>query len=91
VLSSHLLDEVERTCDAVAIVDRARSSDRVRFRTAGRSVDDAADRVLGTRACARPARRHDFAADIDVVAGGLVLNLPAGKTRELIAEVRGCW
>ena len=23
VLSSHLLDEVERTCDAVAIVDRA--------------------------------------------------------------------
>ncbi len=28
VLSSHLLDEVERTCDAVAIVDRARSSAR---------------------------------------------------------------
>ena len=30
VLSSHLLDEVERTCDAVAIVDRGRSSARAR-------------------------------------------------------------
>ncbi len=30
VLSSHLLDEVERTCDAVAIVDRGASSGKDR-------------------------------------------------------------
>jgi len=43
--------------------------------------------------CSEPERARGllagttFAADIDVVAGGLVLNLPAGTTRELIAEV----
>ena len=30
LLSSHLLDEVEKTCDLAAIVDRARSSPRAR-------------------------------------------------------------
>ena len=61
VLSSHLLDEVERTCDAVAIVDQGRGhssgTDRA---TAGGRVDGAAGRVLrpgsGPRA---PRTNHD--------------------------------
>ena len=48
VLSSHLLDEVERTCDAVAIVDRGsiirQGAD---LRSAGRVLVRARGRVLG--------------------------------------------
>ena len=58
-LSSHLLDEVEKTCDQIAIVDRARIASRAPSRRSRLSgdptllieVDDeaAAGRVLGER------------------------------------------
>lgn len=88
VLSSHLLDEVERTCDAVAIVDRGTviRQGPISELLAGASMTLRIE-------CSDPERARGllagttFAADIDVVAGGLVLNLPAGTTRELIAEV----
>ena len=88
VLSSHLLDEVERTCDAVAIVDRGTviRQGPISELLAGASMTLRIE-------CSEPERARGllagttFAADIDVVAGGLVLNLPAGTTRELIAEV----
>ena len=61
VLSSHLLDEVERTCDAVAIVDRGKVDPAgTHRRAAGRFGIRAPDRLLrrpsGPRAC-WPARR----------------------------------
>ena len=57
VLSSHLLDEVEKTCDAVAIVDRGKSRPPGTDRRAARGRRrDAADRVQ------RPGARHDAVA-----------------------------
>ena len=58
VLSSHLLDEVERTCDAVAIVDRGTVIRQGPDRPTARGVlVRGADRVLRSRPGAQPARR----------------------------------
>ena len=95
VLSSHLLDEVERTCDAVAIVDRGRI---VRQGPIDELIRGAGGMVVAVD-CAEPARA---AALIDaaglaagpVVAehglaepgpagGALTVTLPAGASREL--------
>ena len=59
VLSSHLLDEVERTCDAVAIVDRGSviRQGPISELLAGASLV-AAGRMLRAGASARPPRRH---------------------------------
>jgi ABC-2 type transport system ATP-binding protein len=76
VLSSHLLDEVERTCDAVAVVDQGRvvaqgTIDEV-IGTGGRSV-----RVE----CDDPARArqlllvHGLATDVSAEAGALTAAL----------------
>ena len=59
VLSSHLLDEVERTCDAVAIVDRGKviRQGPISELLAGASFERAG-RMLRPRAGPAPARRH---------------------------------
>ena len=88
VLSSHLLDEVQRTCDAVAIVDR------------GRIVRQGPiDELIGASAivvqvdCAEPARAAQLIDEAGVATGtavtdtGLTVTLPAGATRELIADI----
>ena len=89
MLSSHLLDEVERTCDAVAIVDHGRVvrqgsiAELVRGATEATvqircsNVDEAAD-VL---------RRAGITSRVDAVADGLTVTLPAGATKELVAEL----
>ncbi len=88
VLSSHLLDEVERTCDAVAIVDRgtvirqgpisqllAGSSFEVQVEC---SDPDGARRLLeGTPLGARMSTGPD----------GLAISLPEGTERDAIAEI----
>jgi ABC-2 type transport system ATP-binding protein len=88
VLSSHLLDEVERTCDAVAIVDHgtvirqgpisqllAGSSFEVQVECA---EPDRADRLLqGT----------PFGAAVQAGPDGLAISLPEGTGREAIAEI----
>ena len=89
VLSSHLLDEVERTCDAVAIVDRGKviRQGPISELLAGH-VADAAGRLLRTRP--RPSacwRTPISARRIDVEPGGLAITLPAGTPRDVIAEV----
>jgi ABC-2 type transport system ATP-binding protein len=88
VLSSHLLDEVERTCDAVAIVDRGRviRQGPISDLLAGTSVllqvecsdNEKARTVLGTSNLG-----------VQVVSGpsGLDVTLPAGTGRDLIAEI----
>jgi ABC-2 type transport system ATP-binding protein len=88
VLSSHLLDEVERTCDAVAIVDRGTviRQGPISELLAGASVTlrvECSDPDRARGLLAGPA----FGTKIDVVPGGLVLDLPSATTRDLIAEV----
>jgi len=85
VLSSHLLDEVQRTCDAVAIVDRGQviRQGPISELLAGTSVVLQVD-------CSEPDRARGLlaglGATISVEAGGLAITLPAG-TREVTAEV----
>ncbi len=91
VLSSHLLDEVERTCDAVAIVDhgqviRQGPIDEL-VGGAGAAVEvqcsdpPAAARALGqTAAASRIALTED----------GLTVTMAAGPAREQAAEIQRC-
>src|SRR3954453_19158868 len=88
MLSSHLLDEVERTCDAVAIVDRGKviRQGPISELLAGTSVTL---QVEGPD----PAQAHLLIAGsgLRVTAAvqptGLAITLPAGTERAVIAEV----
>jgi ABC-2 type transport system ATP-binding protein len=88
VLSSHLLDEVERTCDAVAIVDRGKviRQGPISELLAGSSLVLQVD-------CSEPRRARSLldataiGADIDVSERGLGVTLPAGTARAVIAEI----
>ena len=88
VLSSHLLDEVERTCDAVAIVDRGKvvRQGPISELLAGASL------ALQVE-CAEPDRARSLidatriGANIEVGSLGLGISLPAGTTRDVIAEI----
>ena len=88
VLSSHLLDEIERTCDAVAIVDH------------GRVIRQGpiADLLAGTAAelvveCSEPDRASSLlsgtalGASVRITPEGLQITLPPATTRDAIAEV----
>jgi ABC-2 type transport system ATP-binding protein len=87
VLSSHLLDEVERTCDAVAIVDRGNviRQGPISELLAGASV------VLQVE-CSEPDRAGvlldgtNLGAQIDIDPQGLAITLPSGTDRQVIAE-----
>jgi len=88
VLSSHLLDEVERTCDAVAIVDRGRvvRQGPINELTRGAGVVVQVD-------CADPARAAHLIDEAGIAAGtsladtGLTITLPAGASREIVADI----
>jgi ABC-2 type transport system ATP-binding protein len=88
VLSSHLLDEVERTCDAVAIVDRGSviRQGPISELLAGASVTVQVD-------CSEPERARSLLVganpplSIAVEAAGLAITLPAGTPRDVVAEV----
>jgi ABC-2 type transport system ATP-binding protein len=89
MLSSHLLDEVERTCDAVAIVDRGR--------VIRQGPIDELIRAAGTTSvqvdCADPARAARLIDEAGIAAGtsltdaGLTVALPAAASRELVADI----
>ena len=89
VLSSHLLDEVERTCDAVAIVDHGRV---IRQGPIDELIRGAGAMVVQVD-CAEPARAAQLINDAGIAAGtalsdaGLTVTLPAGASRELIADI----
>jgi ABC-2 type transport system ATP-binding protein len=89
MLSSHLLDEVERTCDAVAIVDRGRV---IRQGSIDELVRGAAGRALRLD-CSDPAAARRLIDEAGIAAGtdlhelGLTVTLPAGASREAVAEV----
>jgi ABC-2 type transport system ATP-binding protein len=88
VLSSHLLDEVERTCDAVAIVDRGSviRQGPIAELLAGTSLVVQID-------CSGPDRvpalleRTPFGAQIQVETDGVAITLPSGTSRDVIAEI----
>jgi ABC-2 type transport system ATP-binding protein len=88
VLSSHLLDEVERTCDAVAIVDQGRiiRQGPISELLAGATLEVQVD-------CAQPDQARAviesaaLATHAEVVAGGVALTLPPGIGRDVIAEI----
>jgi ABC-2 type transport system ATP-binding protein len=94
MLSSHLLDEVERTCDTVAIVDRGRI---VRQGPIGELIRGAGGLVVAVD-CAEPGRAAALIDATGLAAGtvvaepgpagaGLAVTLPAGASRELVAEL----
>jgi ABC-2 type transport system ATP-binding protein len=88
VLSSHLLDEIERTCDAVAIVDQGNviRQGAISELLSGTAVSIEVD-------CADPARALsliDGRFDSGTVTSGsqgLKIMLPAGTERDVIADV----
>ena len=88
VLSSHLLDEIERTCDAVAIVDHGRviRQGSITELLQGTSVRLEVD-------CDDPARArqllpaNEHYQHVEVGAHGLVLTLPAGTPHDVAAHV----
>jgi ABC-2 type transport system ATP-binding protein len=88
MLSSHLLDEVERTCDAVAIVDKGKviRQGPISELLAGSAVEVQVD-------CSSPERARSIlaattlGAQIDVEASGLSIHLEPGTGRDAIAEI----
>ena len=89
VLSSHLLDEVERTCDAVAIVDHGRV---IRQGPIDELIRGAGAMVVQVD-CAEPARAKQLIDQAGIAAGtalahtGLTVTLPAGASREAVADL----
>ena len=89
VLSSHLLDEVERTCDAVAIVDHGRV---IRQGPIDELIRGAGAIVVQVD-CAEPARAKQLIDEAGIAAGtalahtGLTVTLPAGASREAVADL----
>jgi ABC-2 type transport system ATP-binding protein len=89
MLSSHLLDEVERTCDAVAIVDHGRV---IRQGTIDELVHDAGALVVIVE-CADPAAAlriiegSDLAAGASLTEPGVTVTLRAGSSRADIEEL----
>ena len=88
VLSSHLLDEVERTCDAVAIVDRGNI-----IRQGPISELLAGASVVVQVECSAPDHARALleatalGAQVDVQPEGLGISLPTGTGRDVIAEI----
>jgi len=89
MVSSHLLDEVGRTCDAVAIVDHGRV---IRQGTIDELIRGAGAMVVQVD-CAEPARAAQLIDEAGIAAGtaltdaGLTVTLPAGASRELVAGI----
>jgi ABC-2 type transport system ATP-binding protein len=89
VLSSHLLDEVERTCDAVAIVDHGRV---IRQGPIDELIRGAGAMVVQVD-CAEPVRAKQLIDEAGIAAGtalahtGLTVTLPAGASREAVADL----
>ncbi len=89
VLSSHLLDEVQRTCDAVAIVDHGRV---IRQGPIDELIRGAGAIVVQVN-CAEPARaaqvidRAGIALGTALAEAGLTVTLPAGAAREVVADI----
>jgi ABC-2 type transport system ATP-binding protein len=88
MLSSHLLDEVQRTCDQVAIVDHGKvigqgPIDGLTADTGAAVAVQCSDPPAAARALGQPA----VASRITVTADGLTVTLTPGPAREQAAEI----
>jgi len=88
VLSSHLLDEVERTCDAVAIVDRGTviRQGPISQLLAGSSFEVQVE-CLDPAGAGGVLRATPFGTHLEVGPDGLAISLPEGTGRDAIAEI----
>jgi ABC-2 type transport system ATP-binding protein len=91
MLSSHLLDEVQRTCDQVAIVDHGKVIQQGPIEEltagAGAAVEvQCSDPPTAARALGQLA----IASRVTVTSGGLTVTLTAGPAREQAAEITRC-
>ncbi len=92
VLSSHLLDEVERTCDAVAIVDRGIvvRQGPIAELLAGASLElqvECSDPDRASALIAATAVGTAEGVEVRVDPTGLGITLPTGTDRDVIAEI----
>jgi ABC-2 type transport system ATP-binding protein len=88
MLSSHLLDEVERTCDAVAIVDRGRVIAQGPIAELIRSSGTVLRIECSDPAAAEKVVGDGHLADATSVADGVLsVTLRKGASREAVAEV----
>jgi ABC-2 type transport system ATP-binding protein len=88
MLSSHLLDEVERTCDEVAIVDHGKviRSGSIGELTSGAGVAVEV-RCSDSPAAARALAQSAIVSSVEVTDIGLTVTLVPGTAREQAAEV----
>lgn len=88
MLSSHLLDEVERTCDQVAIVDQGRV---VRQGPIGELTAGAGSavevRCADPAAAARALAGTVYASQVTLTEDGLTVTLGSGAVQEHAAEI----
>jgi ABC-2 type transport system ATP-binding protein len=88
MLSSHLLDEVERTCDQVAIVDHGKV---IRQGPIGELIAGAADAVevqcSDPPAAARALSQSAIASHIVLTEAGVTVTLTPGSAREKADEI----
>ncbi|HWD23903.1 MAG TPA: ABC transporter ATP-binding protein [Acidimicrobiales bacterium] len=88
MLSSHLLDEVQRTCDAVAIVDRGKV-----IRQGPISELLAAAALAVEIECSEPDHARSLlealtiGGRVETTRSGLAISLPAGTHRDLLPEI----
>ncbi len=88
MLSSHLLDEVQRTCDAVAIVDRGKV-----IRQGPISELLAAASLAVEVECSEPDRARTLLealtidSQVKTSRSGLTISLPAGTDRDILPEI----
>ena len=89
MLSSHLLDEVERTCDAVAIVDRGRVIRQGPIDELVRGAGAVVVRVdcSDPPAAARVIEQAGIVAGTTLAEAGLTVTLTAGASRESVVEI----
>jgi ABC-2 type transport system ATP-binding protein len=87
MLSSHLLDEVERTCDEVAIIDHGKVIRQGPLRQLTGTVGVAVEVQCSDPPAAARALADGNAAGIDVGVDGLTVPLAAGPPRDLIAQI----
>jgi ABC-2 type transport system ATP-binding protein len=88
VLSSHLLDEVERTCDAVAIVDRGKviRQGAIAELLAGSAFELQIECSMPERAGALLFATQ-WGPGVRIDAEGLSIDLAAGTDRSVVAEI----
>jgi ABC-2 type transport system ATP-binding protein len=94
VLSSHLLDEVQRTCNAVAIVDRGRIvrqgtiEDLLQATNVGLQIEcDQVDRALEVVSAMQDVGGVRIVSNIQPGAHGLGVTLTQQSNREHVAEI----